>query len=105
MVGKLLIDAGFDPSVVVGATVPEWNGNARFGNGEYMVIEADEFNNNFLHYYPEVIVINNIEFDHPDFFKSEGEVQESFKKFIGNLIGEKILITEKNSCKYSFCIR
>jgi UDP-N-acetylmuramate--alanine ligase len=97
MVGKLLIDAGLDPSVIVGAKVSEWNGNSRFGNGEYMVIEADEFNNNFLNYHPDIAIINNIEFDHPDFFKSEEEVRESFKKFIGNLRGEKILITSEDS--------
>lgn len=97
MAGKLLVDAGMDPSVIVGANVPEWNGGARFGKGEYFVIEADEFNNNFLNYHPDIIILNNIEFDHPDFFKNEDEVQKSFKKFIGNLRGEKILITEEDN--------
>jgi len=97
MAGKPLTDAGLDPSVIVGANVPEWGGNARFGEGEYFIAEADEFNNNFLHYYPDIIILNNIEFDHPDFFKNEEEVQESFRKFIGNLRGEKILITEKDN--------
>ena len=97
MVGKLLVDAGLDPSVVVGAKIPEWEANARFGKGEYFVIEADEFNNNFLNYHPDIIVINNIEFDHPDFFKNEEEVREAFRKFVNNLKGEKILITEKDN--------
>ena len=105
MAGKLLIDNGFDPIVMVGAFVPEWNGNSRFGNGEYAVIEADEFNNNFLHYYPDVIVINNIEFDHPDFFKNEEAVKESFKKFVNNLKGQKILITEKDSLNKKFNLK
>ena len=97
MTGKLLTDAGLDPSVIVGAGVPEWGGNARFGKGEYFIVEADEFNNNFLNFFPEIIILNNIEFDHPDFFKNEGEVRESFRKFIDNLKGEKILITEKDN--------
>lgn len=97
MAGKLLIDAGFDPTVVVGAKVPEWGGNSRFGKGEYAIVEADEFNNNFLNYHPEIAIINNIEFDHPDFFKNEREVREAFRNFTGNLIGEKVLITEKDS--------
>ena len=97
MTGKLLIDAGLDPSVIVGAKVSEWEGNARFGKGEYFVVEADEFNNNFLNYHPDIIVINNIEFDHPDFFRNEEEVKEAFRKFVGNLKGEKILITEKDT--------
>lgn len=105
MAGKLLIDNGFDPVVVVGANVPEWGENSRFGKGEYAVVEADEFNNNFLFYDPEIAVINNIEFDHPDFFKNEVEVKESFKKFIGNLTGKKILITEKDSLNKKFNLK
>lgn len=105
MAGKLLIDNGFDPTVVVGARVPAWNGNSRFGKGEYAVVEADEFNNNFLFYELEIAVINNIEFDHPDFFKSEKEVRESFDKFIKNLKGKKILITEKGSLNKKFNLK
>jgi UDP-N-acetylmuramate--alanine ligase len=97
MAGKMLIDAGLDPIVVLGANVPEWGGSSRFGKGEYAVVEADEFNNNFLNYHPEIAVINNIEFDHPDFFKNEKEVKNSFDKFIKNLVGQKLLITEKDS--------
>jgi len=105
MAGKLLIDNGFDPVVVVGANVPEWGGNSRFGRGEYAVVEADEFNNNFLNYHPEIAIINNIEFDHPDFFKNEKEVRDSFKKFIGNLVGQKILITEEDSLNKKFNLK
>ncbi len=105
MAGKLLIDNGFDPIVVVGAIVPEWRGNSRFGKGEYAVVEADEFNNNYLNYHPDIAIINNIEFDHPDFFKNEEEVRESFEKFIGNLVGQKILITEKDSVNKKFNLK
>lgn len=105
MAGKLLIDNGFDPTVVVGAMVPGWGGNSRFGKGEYAVVEADEFNNNFLNYHPDIAIINNIEFDHPDFFKNEQEVRDAFKKFTGNLVGEKILITEKDSPNKKFNLK
>lgn len=92
MVGKLLEDTGFDPLVMIGANVKAWGGNSRFGNGDYFVVEADEFNDNFLHYSPEVIILNNIEFDHPDYFNSEKQLFESFHKFIQRLVGEKVLI-------------
>lgn len=105
MAGKMLIDNDFDPIVVLGAHVPEWNGNSRFGNGEYAVIEADEFNNNFLNYSPDIAIINNIEFDHPDFFEDEGQVEESFQKFITNLKGEKILITQEDSLNKKFNLK
>lgn len=97
MAGKLLIDNGFDPIVVLGAVVPEWGGTSRHGKGEYAIVEADEFNNNFLNYHPEIAIINNIEFDHPDFFKNETEVEESFKKFLSNLNKNGIVIANWNA--------
>lgn len=81
MAAKLLIDAGFDPIALVGAKVPAWGGGSRFGKGDYAVIEADEFNDNFLNYSPEIAIVTNIEFDHPDYFKDEAQVKQSFKKF------------------------
>lgn len=105
MVGKLLEDNNFDPLVVIGAKVPEWKGSSRFGKGEYFVIEADEFYDNFLNYHPEIAIINNIEFDHPDYFKNEKQLQESFRKFTKNLIGTKKLITEKDSLNLKFNLK
>lgn len=96
MVGKLLEDAGLDPLVSLGAKVESWGGSTRFGKGKYFVTEADEFYDNFLHYRPKVIVINNIEFDHPDYFKDEESVFDSFRKFVGNLRGEKALIVNED---------
>ena len=105
MVAKILIDNGFDPSVVIGAYVPEWKGNSRFGKDKYFVVEADEFNDNFLNYHPDIAVITNIEFDHPDYFKSEAQVTKSFEKFKKNLVGKKFLITEKDSLNKHFNLK
>jgi len=103
--GKLLIDAGLDPSVVVGANVPDWGGSSRFGHGKYFVVEADEFYDNFLNYDPDMIILNNIEFDHPDYFKNEAAVKASFRKFIQRLKGRKILITQKDSLHKRFNLK
>ena len=97
MVGKLLEDAGLDPLVNLGANYKGWHGGSRFGDGEYFVTEADEFYDNFLNYSPDVIILNNTEFDHPDYFKSEEQIFESYKKFIGKLTGEKVLIVNSDS--------
>lgn len=92
MVGKLLEDNRFDPIVMIGANVKSWGGNSRYGKGDYFVVEADEFNDNFLHYNPEIIILNNIEFDHPDYFNSEKQLFESFHNFVNKLVGESVLI-------------
>lgn len=97
MAGKLLEDAGFDPLVTLGANYKDWKGGSRFGKGDYFVTEADEFFDNFLNYNPEIIILNNIEFDHPDYFKSENQVFESFKKFVEKMVGKRVLICNSDS--------
>jgi len=97
MSGLLFEKANFDPSVIIGAKVKEWEGNFRMGAGDVFITEADEFFDNFLHYYPEVIILNNIEFDHPDYFKSEKDILRSFEKFVKHLVGKKILIVNQDS--------
>ena len=84
MIGHILEDAGFDPTVEIGAIDLSWEKNFRLGQGIFFVCEADEYNDNFLNYKPEIGVITNIEFDHPDFFENEEQVFASFKKFIKN---------------------
>lgn len=86
-----------DPSVMIGAKVKKWDANFRFGKGKIFITEADEFFDNFLNYKPEVIILNNVELDHPDFFKSEEHVLDSFAKFVRNLTGRKVLIINQDS--------
>lgn len=92
LVSLVLEEAGLDPSVMIGATVKKWGVNYRAGKGKYFVAESDEFFDNFLAYHPDVVILNNVEFDHPDFFKSFDDVINSFSKFISNMTGSKTLI-------------
>ncbi len=82
MIAKLLEDAGLDPTVELGAIVPWWGTNYRAGKSKYFVIEADEFNDNFLTLTPDISVVTNIEMDHPEYFKDLEAVKTSFKKFM-----------------------
>lgn len=97
LLALILEEAKKDPSVMIGAKVPKWDANYRYGKSELFVVEADEFYNNFLHYNPDVIILNNIEFDHPDFFENEEKVFEAFANFIKKLKGEKKLIVNQDS--------
>jgi UDP-N-acetylmuramate--alanine ligase len=92
LAGLVLEKAGLDPTVEVGGLVHEWQANARIGKSKYFVCEADEFNHNFLHYSPSILIINNIEMDHPEFFKDFKAFLGSFEKFIRKMVGPKILI-------------
>lgn len=97
LTGLVLESGGLDPIVEVGAIVPEWQATARAGKSKYFVCEADEFNYNFLPYSPSVIIINNIEMDHPEFFKNLTQFRGAFKKFIQKIQKPKILIVNEES--------
>ncbi|MDP2671573.1 MAG: cyanophycin synthetase [bacterium] len=91
MLGLILEKARLDPSVFVGAVVPDWQSNYRAGKGEIFVIEADEYSEKFLLYRPQVEIITNIEFDHPDYFTSLEAVQSAFEDFAAQVASDGAL--------------
>lgn len=97
LMGLVLENGGLDPIVEAGTTFKKWGGGYRLGKSDYFVCEADEFNNNFLNYSSSIAIINNVEMDHPEFFKDIDEVKASFKSFIKKLKGPKILIVNEDS--------
>lgn len=103
MIGVLLEEAGLDPSVMIGATVLKWQRNYRVGKSKYFVVEADEFNDNFLHYRPNLLVITNIEMDHPEYFANFEAVLKSFQKLIKQMSndGKLILFNNLRETRYS----
>ncbi|MBI5651697.1 MAG: UDP-N-acetylmuramate--L-alanine ligase [Chloroflexi bacterium] len=82
MIAVILAEAGYDPDAIIGGVIPEFNGNARAGNGRYFVIEADEYDRAFLGLRPTISVVTNIEFDHPDKFHDLEDVTRAFREFI-----------------------
>jgi UDP-N-acetylmuramate--alanine ligase len=82
LLGHLLIGAGLDPTVEVGAFIEEWGASVRPGAGTPFVVEADEFGDNFLNYHPAGAIVTNVEMDHPDYFADEAAVMESFERFV-----------------------
>jgi len=88
MLAKILIDAGLDPTCLVGAMVAGWGSNYRVGKSKYFVLEADEYADKFLFYSPKIELITNIEFDHPDYFQDLGQIKSSFEKFASRLAPE-----------------
>jgi UDP-N-acetylmuramate--alanine ligase len=89
MIAFMLLKAGLDPTILVGGEVNAWEGNARVGQGPYMVAEADESDGSLVKIAAEIGVITNIELDHPDHYESLEQVINTFKVFENNC---KILV-------------
>ena len=85
MIAQILIHADLDPTVIVGGTLPSMESNGRFGQGDYFVIEADEYDYMFLGLHPEVAIITSIEHDHPDLFHTEADYLGAFREFVSLL--------------------
>ena len=83
---------GLNPSYLIGGIPTNFGQGARFTDSEWFIIEGDEYDtaffdkrSKFVHYQPEVAIINNLEFDHADIFENLASIQLAFKRFI-NLI-------------------
>lgn len=105
LVGKLLADAGFDPTVIVGSLVPDFEGNARLGKSDYYVIEADEYGRAFLHYQPTIAIVTNIEADHLDVYKDIKDIKETFGKFLKNVDKDGCIIANAESKSVSEVVK
>lgn len=92
LVGLILAAGGLDPSVLVGSKAPEFQGNLRIGASRYFVIEACEYERAFLEYWPKIIVLNNIELDHTDYYKNIEDYTSAFIEFINHLPSDGLLI-------------
>ncbi|NOR09930.1 MAG: UDP-N-acetylmuramate--L-alanine ligase [Desulfovibrionaceae bacterium] len=85
LTGWILAQAGLDPTVVIGGQVNSLGTNAKLGDGEFLVAEADESDGSFLQLSPVVEVVTNIDFEHIDFYKDIEEIKDIFLQFINKI--------------------
>lgn len=83
MIAKIFIDAGMDPTVILGTISPDLDqGNLQVGKGDWLIVEACEYMANMLEIKPEIAVITNIEEDHLDFYRDLDHIRETFQQWI-----------------------
>jgi UDP-N-acetylmuramate: L-alanyl-gamma-D-glutamyl-meso-diaminopimelate ligase len=99
MIAWLLYSAGRDPSFIIGGILSNFKSNYRTGEGECIVIEADEYDTaffdkgpKFLHYHPDAAILTSIEFDHADIYKDLDHVRSAFSRFLGTMDTESLLV-------------
>ena len=92
MLSHILLSADLDPTISVGGILKAIGGNIRVGNSEVFLTEACEYTNSFLHFFPKISVILNIDEDHLDFFKDLDDIRRSFRKFAELLPADGTLV-------------
>lgn len=85
MLGEIFSRAELDPTVVVGSMVKQWRSSTLVGKSEFMIIEADEYQNKFRFFMPQAVVLTSADWDHPDFFQSYEEYKKAFADFVAKI--------------------
>ncbi len=85
MVGLVVAEGGFDPTIIVGGKVAVLNTNAVSGDGDIIIIEADEYNRAFLRLTPALAVITTIEAEHMDIYRDLNDVRRAFTEFANSV--------------------
>ena len=83
MMTHILMEAQWDPTVMIGGYLPLLRAGHRVGEGDTIVLESCEYCDSFLNFSPTLAVVLNIEADHLDYFKDLADVQKSFRAFAG----------------------
>ncbi len=82
MTSLILSKAGLSPTYIIGGFVPQLNSNAAAGKSDLFAIEADEYDRTFLSLKPEIAVVTNVEWDHPDTYPSKTSLHKAFTDFV-----------------------
>ena len=99
MLTWVLVNLGMDPGFLIAGKPKDFSVSAKLGKDEIFVIEADEYDTAFfdkraklIHYNPEVLIINNLEFDHGDIYSNLLEIQKQFHNLIRTMSSEDCIV-------------
>ena len=100
MVALCFLEALQDPSIQVGAVLKQLDGNYRVGTSEHFIIEACEYVESFLKFFPKAEIILNIDNDHLDYFKTFENIKNAFVKYVKLLpvVGILVINVDHKNC-------
>lgn len=94
MLAKILVDAGAKPTAVIGSIVKDFGSNYVAGDNKILVVEACEYRDHLLQLSPSILLINNLEWDHTDWFPSLEALQKTFAKAIAKVPAGGAIVTD-----------
>lgn len=95
MIAKVMIDAGLNPTVIVGSLLKDVKSNFVAGDSKYLVVEACEYRRSFLNLHPTILVITNIQADHLDYYKDLDDIKSAFEEMKARVDEGGTIITEE----------
>lgn len=84
IISKILLHSSEDASILLGGELDDMDGNVHVGDDKYLVTEACEYKGNIRYYYPQTVIILNIDEDHLDYYKDLDDIVETFKTYLRN---------------------
>ncbi len=100
MISCIMLKGKYDPTISVGAVLPEIHSNYHIGSDEYFIFESCEYAASFLKFYPRISLILNVDEDHLDFYKDIDDIIDTFRKYTNNTVPGGLIITnaEDQNC-------
>ena len=102
----ILESAGLRPGFLIGGVAQDFGVSARLGEGNFFVVEADEYDtaffdkrSKFVHYRPRTLILNNLEFDHADIFESVRDIQRQFHHLVRTVPAAGLIIVNSDESK------
>ncbi len=97
--GYLLSKAKKEPNVLVGSRVPQFKGSSLIGKSNLFIAEVDEYQNKLKFFKPKIVLLNNIDYDHPDFFKTKASYEKVFHDFVKKIPASGFLVVNADDAK------
>ncbi|MBP9801462.1 MAG: UDP-N-acetylmuramate--L-alanine ligase [Candidatus Moranbacteria bacterium] len=92
LLGHVLEQIDESPTAIVGSRIAAWGGGALLGTGQYLVLEADEYQNKLKEYQPFAVILTSADFDHPDFFSDAEAYEHVFREFVARIPPHGVLV-------------
>lgn len=104
LIAHMLLEAGHNPTYMLGGVMRGEGTNAAPGSGPYFVVEADEYDRAFLNYHPHIAIVTNIEPDHLDIYGSFEELQRTFRQFLSQVDTNGFIVACADSPPVQACL-
>src|ERR1035441_5331316 len=94
MLALMLVEAGLRPSFIIGGDITEFGSGAAWGDGDWLVVEADESDGTFLDLHPQVALVTSVEADHLDHYGSLASLEAGFAQFLADASDARVVCAD-----------